>query len=110
MYPIQKYRYFTNGNKVIAVSTYAGKTVRGVAICDSGDKFDLDKGKQLAAARCAVKIATKRYNRATQKVHEAGEKVQAAMLHRQKMNQYAWDASDEVHEAMENEAKLLQSF
>ena len=34
MYPTEKYRYYTNGRRVIAVSTYAGKTVRGVATCD----------------------------------------------------------------------------
>lgn len=29
MYPIEKYKFYTNGSRVIAVSTYAGKTVRG---------------------------------------------------------------------------------
>ena len=32
-----KYKYYTAGNKVIAVSTYAGKTVKGVAKCDPKD-------------------------------------------------------------------------
>ena len=27
MYPIEKYKFYTNGSRVIAVSTYAGKTV-----------------------------------------------------------------------------------
>ena len=45
MYPIEKYRYYTNGRRVIAVSTYAGKTVRGVATCDPGDEFSMEKGK-----------------------------------------------------------------
>jgi len=63
------YRYFTAGNKVIAVSTYAGKTVRGVAICAPGDDFDLEFGKRLAAARCNEKVAEKRYNRANAKLN-----------------------------------------
>ena len=56
MYPIEKYRYFTNGSKVVAVSTYAGKTVRGVANCDPNDEFSLEKGKELAAARSALHV------------------------------------------------------
>ena len=54
------YRYFIAGNKVIAVSTYAGKTVRGIAICSPEDKFDIEFGKKLAAARCNEKVAEKR--------------------------------------------------
>lgn len=48
MYPIEKYKFYTNGSRVIAVSTYAGKTVRGVAVCHAGDAFSLEKGKKLA--------------------------------------------------------------
>ena len=44
MYPIEKYKFYTNGSRVIAVSTYAGKTVRGVAVCHAGDAFSLEKG------------------------------------------------------------------
>lgn len=47
MYPTEKYRYYTNGRRVIAVSTYAGKTVRGVATCDPSDEFSMEKGKEL---------------------------------------------------------------
>ena len=70
MYPIEKYKFYTNGSRVIAVSTYAGKTVRGVAVCHAGDTFSLEKGKKLAALRCAEKIAKKRVARANQKVDE----------------------------------------
>ena len=60
-----KYNFYTDGKtKVIAVSTYAGKTVRGVAKCDVNDTFSLEKGKELAAARCNEKIAKKCFTRA----------------------------------------------
>lgn len=110
MYPIEKYRYFTNGNKTIAISTYAGKTVRGVAICDPGDQFDPEKGKQLAASRCAIKIAEKRLNRARLKVKEADKMCLAAEDHYDKMCEYAEDAFDELDEALAMEKKLLESF
>ena len=60
-----KYSFYTDGKtKVVAVSTYAGKVVRGVAKCDVNDTFSLEKGKELAAARCNEKIAKKRLTRA----------------------------------------------
>ena len=58
---VPKYRYYTNGkNVVVAVASYAGRTVRGVAKCSDQDEFNLETGKKLAAARCAMKIAKKR--------------------------------------------------
>ena len=60
-----KYSFYTDGKtKVVAVSTYAGKVVRGVAKCDVNDTFSLEKGKELAAARCNEKVAKKRFTRA----------------------------------------------
>ena len=60
-----KYNFYTDGKtKVIAVSTYAGKVIRGVAKCDVKDTFSFEKGKELAAARCNEKIAKKRFTRA----------------------------------------------
>lgn len=52
-----KYKIFTNSaNDVIAVSTYAGKTVKGIAKCDPRDTFDIDKGVEIAEARCARRL------------------------------------------------------
>ena len=76
-YSLDKYKYFVptkvDGTpyKVVAVSTYAGRTVRGVAKCDPKDTFDIEKGKQLAAARCQAKVSSQRLKRATKKLDEA---------------------------------------
>lgn len=61
-----KYKYVINeeSKTVVALSTFAGKVVRGVARCAPNDVFDVEKGKKLAAARCAMKIAHKRLRRA----------------------------------------------
>ena len=65
-YTNDKYTYFVadKQKKVVAVSTYAGKIVRGVAKCDPRDEFSIETGKKLAAARCNLKVATKRAKRA----------------------------------------------
>ena len=64
------YKYVVMPTKVIALSTYAGRTVRGIAKCHPNDTFDEEYGKKLAAARCNAKIAEKRYARALSKYNE----------------------------------------
>lgn len=110
MYPIDKYKYFRAGNKIIAVSTYAGKTVRGVAICDEDDTFSLDKGKKLAAARCAAKIAEKRFDRSAGKLMEAEDKLFQAQGYLSKMKNYYNDAWDAVDEARSNLNDVLKGM
>ena len=102
-YPLEKYKFITYGNKVIALSTYAGKKVRAVAACDPRDTFSLESGKKLAAARCAVKVAEKRLKRAEAKVCEADRQWMKADAHVRNMEEYLenaqnqfWDAQDEV--------------
>lgn len=63
------------GKKVIAISTYAGRTVKGVAKCHPNDTFDVELGKSLAAARCNEKIAGKRFQRALNKYNAAFDKL-----------------------------------
>ena len=86
------YRIYETPNKVIAVSSFAGQTVRGVAKCNPADKFDAEKGAALAAARCGLKIAQKRVKRAYAKVDEAKAAVDAAVAHLSEMMKYEADA------------------
>lgn len=87
------YKSITGTPVVIAVSTYAGKTVKGRAKCDPRDGYDLEKGKELAAARCAEKVAKKRANRAKQKLNEATKKLSEAQSYFDKMHCYAIDSN-----------------
>ena len=102
MYPFEKYRYYTAGNKIIAVSTYAGKT--------EGDTFDMEKGKQLAALRCAEKIAHKRIDRAKRKSREAEAAIEAAEAYAEKMEEYVDDAYDELAEIEDTIEELLEDM
>ena len=97
-FPKSKYKIFkSKDNKVIAVSTYAGKTVKGVSKCDPRDSFDQTFGEDLAIARCSHKIAKKRAKRAKAEQAKAIKSVDAAMRKMQKMNKYVMDAESEVH-------------
>lgn len=109
MFPISKYKFYTDGEKkVIAVSSYAGQTVRGTAICHDDDKFDLEKGKQIAAARCAKRIAKKRINRAFDKVEQAWSASVEADMRLNKMQQYQRDAEKAYDEAIRHLNKVLE--
>lgn len=110
MYPIEKYRFFQNGNKVIAVSTYAGKTVRGVAICHENDKFDLEKGKEIAATRCAIRIADKRLANAERRVNEAYDNIDRAEYERSKSIEFYEDSKDAYREAVNHLKDLLENL
>ena len=91
-YPIEKYKFYAAPNKIVAVSTYEGKIVRGVAKCDPRDHFDPELGKELAAARCNQKIATKRQRRADKELKKAVAAFDKAQKHMFAMNDYYEDA------------------
>ena len=93
------YKYIVAGNKVIALSSYAGKAVRGVAKCAPGDVFDEEKGKNLATARCAYKIALKRQKRANKKYKEALAEFAKAEKFLDQMEEYVDRAEGEVDAA-----------
>ncbi len=107
-YPLEKYHFYIVNNeegqpyKVIAVSTYAGKTVRGIAKCHPNDieHFDLKYGKKLAAARCAMKIAEKRLNRAIEKNVEAANACNQAYLHLLDMQHYLNDSNVKYYKTL----------
>lgn len=87
------------GEKVIAISTYAGRTVKGVAKCHPNDTFDVEFGKKLAAARCNEKISYKRLTRALNKYKEAIDESFAVDKKIVRMRDYALDAGAAHEEA-----------
>ena len=87
-YPLDKYKFVIYGNKVIAISSYAGKTVRGVAKCHPSDAYDVETGKMIAALRCNQKIAAKRVARARDRLDEARRVLQHANNHYTDMLEY----------------------
>ena len=101
-YTNDKYTYFVadKQKKVVAVSTYAGKIVRGVAKCDPRDEFSVEDGKRLAAARCAVKVAKKRNANAIKQKQNAYNELVAKQHRLQKMNDYVDDSRRDLDTAI----------
>lgn len=104
------YRYVMVGRKIIALSTYAGKTVRGVAICSEHDQFDVEKGKALAAARCNEKVAAKRYERANQKLNNTLDEYNTVEDKLTQAGQYYHDAYLAYNEAAQHVDTLLKEL
>lgn len=114
-YSLNKYKFFiykdANGKDTIAaVSTYAGKTVKGYAKCDPRDTMDIEKGKKLAAARCNEKIAAKRVKRAQKKFVEAHNELMDAKRFYGRMEQYFIDANDQLKQAHEGVNSLISEM
>lgn len=96
------YKYYKAGNKIICVSSYAGKMVRGVAKCHPGDTYDEEYGMRLAKARCDAKVTAKRYQNADNKWDEASKAVAEAERHLEKMSGYVTSAQIEFLDAMDH--------
>lgn len=91
-----RYRYYKAGPKTICVSSFAGKPVRGVAICASDDEHDEKIGEDLARLRCDLKIAKKRKAHAHDCATEAWTAARQALRTYDKYAQYYEDASNEL--------------
>lgn len=109
-FPLEKYRFYKQGNKIYAVSTYCGRTVRGSAKCADEDQFDEDKGRKLAAARCNVKVCEKRQMRAANKLCDAIEALEAATKEYNHMKQYFDDSTEALCEAFDELVKLEETY
>ena len=111
-FPIEKYKIIIHqhpkylGTEIIAHSTYAGKAVKGKAICRAEDNYNEEKGIYLAVLRCAQKIAKKRVTRAESQLEKAVAAHRAAKKHLDEMIEYYDDASDELEEIQKELTEL----
>lgn len=97
---MSRYKTYTDGKgKVVVVSTYAGRNVRGVAKCHPSDTFSNEKGVEIAQARCDLKIAEKRVKRAKEKYNEAVAAFNKASREVDKATEYVLHAEKLAVEA-----------
>lgn len=115
-FPAEKYNYIITNKenykpfKVIALSTYCGKTVRGIAKCDPRDEFDEHTGMRLAAARCNMKVAEKRYKRAHAQYLEARDAANNAITLLEDKGDYLEHAAEEYRAAQSELAAIEGSL
>ena len=105
-----KYKIDENKRTIVAMSTFAGKIVAGVARCAPGDIFDIEAGKSIAAARCNLKIAEKRMKRAEHCYSEASEALAFWVDREAKMKKYDEDSVEAYRVACVELTKLENKF
>jgi hypothetical protein len=96
--------------KTVAVASFAGRAVRGIAKFNPNDTFDPAIGEQLAILRCAQKINVKRVVNAERKLADAKKALEDAQKHYEYMEQYLRDADEETIVISNNLEKLLNSI
>ena len=100
----EKYKFYnfhvdTEGKKVIAVTHYAGKTIKGIAKCSPEDTFDVEYGCALAVARAERKVAKAKVRNAVARYIEAAKAADEAQRRYDAMKQYYMDAVDQFDDA-----------
>lgn len=94
-----KYTYVHLSDKVIALSTYAGKTVKGVAKCSPDDTFNKETGEKIAAARCNLKVSKRRARHAEKKLRQAIQRHYEAEQYLMRMTNYYNDSKAAITDA-----------
>ena len=106
------YFYSVGNNKVVCITHYRGKSIRGIAKCDTEyDLFDPEVGMKLAKLRCDLKVAEKKMHDredsklAAEKALKTAEAhyVSTTRRHQVAVNNY----NDSLRELIEFENKLI---
>lgn len=105
-----KYKIDEEHKTIVAMSSFAGRTVAGVARCAPDDVFDVEAGKKLAAARCALKIAEKRMKRAEECHTAATRAFNYWADFKAKMESYDTDSAKAYVQAVATLAEVEKSF
>lgn len=82
---LDKYKFFDyvddqGRHVVVAVSRHAGRVVKGYAKCSLDDKFDMETGKKLAAARCNMIVTARKEAAAEEKYAQVSSACEKAFL------------------------------
>ena len=105
-----KYKIDEEKRTIVALSTFAGKTVAGVARCAPTDEFNIETGKKIAAARCSVKIAEKRMKRAEECYSYAVEAMKYWCEYATKMKHYDADSVEAYKKAVAALAEIEENI
>ena len=96
----------TEVREIIAIGEYLGSVVKGSAKCDPADTFDANTGETLAALRCNLKIAEKRFSHASDALATSQVALARAYSAVEADQKYFDHASAELEEAQ----RLLDEF
>ena len=102
------YKFVYYKNMVVAISSFAGKTVKASAKCDPNDTYVKELGELVAKSRCDIKVAKKRSKHAAKKLAEAKKEYERAKARVAKMESYMIDSYNMEKEAIDAYNKLME--
>lgn len=105
-----KYKFIHNGKETICISSYAKKTVKGIAKANPRDVYDKERGELLAKTRCDYKVAQKRVKNAASRLAEAENLMRTITEYHGKMLRYYDDAIAERTMIKNSLESLLESL
>lgn len=105
-----KYKFIHNDRETICISSYAKKTVKGIAKASTEDIYDKEKGELLAKARCDYKVAQKRVKNAAARLLEAEDLMNTITDYYERMLNYYDDAIAERTVAKNSLESLLETL
>ena len=84
---MQKYKFHIDheSRKVICITKYHGKTIRGIAKCSENDVWDVEKGKKLSFQRCYSNFLTQQLQYLSSCESRAESEYQRAKRERDKI-------------------------
>lgn len=107
-YPFEKYKFVVDEEhgRVYAITNDAGESIRGMATCCEQDKFDVEFGKQLAAARANEKVAIRKHKRAKKAMEDAACLMDYANMIFSGAKVFLQDTEENLAAAKKKTAKL----
>lgn len=108
MYKNPRYEFVVNKEKrtIVALTSFAGKTVSGIAKCHPSDSFNEEAGKALAKARADFKVAVKRSKYANKRLEIADNLFNHMLKERDFWLEYTVQSNKELHDASKLILKL----
>ena len=103
-------KFVKHGKTIIAISSFAGKPVRGKAKCEPGDDYNETLGMELAELRCNMKVAKKRSKYAMKQFAEAKRALAEAKARVADMENYVTYATMEEIKLVEEYKALIQKI
>lgn len=99
-----------DNKKVICVTYYKGKLIKGIAKCAPCDKFDVEAGEKLAYLRCKSKFLKKKSEQATNSYSRAVVTAAKAEMNRLNAIDFFNEVSSELYITRQELANLEASL
>ena len=105
-----KYYDIPEQRKCVAVTIFAGKTVRGVAKAAPEDEYNPEIGRSIAFAKLKEKVAAKKEKLMRERYEQLNQESIALSIRKDRMKDRVIDAGHEYEEALDNLNAIMKHY